>query len=385
MNKDEHLYIAGPLVFYVNGLKMWDAWKLEAEYHGFNVALPNDHKLDFEAGNKRSLSSAIFRNCRDSMNQSTGIIANLETYRGFMPDGGTVFEIGMAYGKDAKCYAYTKDKRTEGLKYMASTYQGQQLVDLDGRPLPNRELAFGPCLVGACKIVEGSFSDALQLLRIDLEEASKLKAQGKTQSQKAHGSTLAPHKQPVVYLAGFERYDPKAQEIYAQLKAICAAHGLSAISPCDDAPGIPRIQSDDVIEMAYNRFDHYQQHVRNCDLILANLNPYHGFEPNDDVSFECGMAFQLGKKLFAYRDDLTIMMDHIPNDHDPITARDINGLNVENFDSPVNLMFGASFEIFDGSFEEVVKKTVEALHHPHHREDLVPAIQSQTHQGVSHE
>lgn len=375
MIKDESLYIAGPLCFYVNGLSMWHSWRKEAEFYGFTVSLPNDVKPEFEEGNKRSLSAAIFRNCRDSINKTTGIIANLENYRGSVPDGGTIFEVGMAYGKGCKCYAYTRDKRTEGVKYAPARYEGDKLYDLDGRVLPHKELPFGPCIVGACKIVEGSFSDALQAYRNDLEEESKLKANRNVKVTKtAPAVTMPCADKPIVYLAGFERYDNDAAEKYAAMKEICQKHGLIAITPMDSAPGVPDIETDDVYEKAYNLFDRYQQHVRNCDVILANLNDYHGFEPNDDVAFECGMAFQLGKKLFGYMDDIGPMVNRIPSGGEEAGFRDVNGMNVENFEAPLNLMFGASYQLFDGSFEDVVKKTAEALKNPVQRDDLVPAI-----------
>lgn len=35
--------------------------------------------------------------------------------------------------------------------------------------------------------------------------------------------------------------------------------------------------------------------------------------------------------------------------------RDMNGCSVENFDYPVNLMFGSSMEILEGRFEDVIE------------------------------
>ncbi|NTW90487.1 MAG: hypothetical protein HGA35_00895, partial [Erysipelotrichaceae bacterium] len=61
MIKDESLYIAGPLCFYKNGYGMWDALKKEAEFYGFTVALPNNNVLEYEEGNKRQFSAAIFK------------------------------------------------------------------------------------------------------------------------------------------------------------------------------------------------------------------------------------------------------------------------------------------------------------------------------------
>jgi len=97
-------------------------------------------------------------------------------------------------------------------------------------------------------------------------------------------------------------------------------------------------------------------------------------EPNDDVSFECGMAFQLGKKCFGYVKENKPMIELVPNKGKEFEYRDANDMNVEDFESPLNLMFGASFTLFDGSFEEVVKKVSEALVDFKLRDDLVPAI-----------
>lgn len=375
MNKDESLYIAGPLCFYKNGYGMWHALRKEAEFNGFKVALPNENVLDYEEGNKRQFSAAIFKNCRDSMNQTTCIIANLENYRGLVPDGGTVYEMGMAYGKGAKLYGFTRDKRPARMKFGLGQYKGNDIYDLDGRVLAHKEIPFGPCIVGSTKIIEGSFTDALKYFMADIEEESKLKANRNVFIMDADPqATVLPEDKPRVYLSSFERYDNDAKEKFEVMKKICAKYGLIAISPLDDAPMVEKVESDDPYEMAYNQFDHYQQHVRNCDLILANLNDYHGYEPNDDVSFECGMAFQLGKKCFGYLKEVKPMIDLVPNKGKDLEYRDVNDMNVEDFENPLNLMFGASFTLFDGSFEEVIKKVSEALVDFKLADDLVPAI-----------
>ena len=68
--------------------------------------------------------------------------------------------------------------------------------------------------------------------------------------------------------------------------------GFDAIFPTDAAPGVPVLQQNgSLYAKAYNLFDHYQQHVRNCDIIFADLENYQdGYEPQDDVAFEAGMA-----------------------------------------------------------------------------------------------
>lgn len=375
MIKDESLYIAGPLCFYKNGYGMWDALKKEAEFYGFTVALPNNNVLEYEEGNKRQFSAAIFKNCRDSINKTTCLIVNLENYRGLVPDGGSVYEIGMAYAKGAKLYGFTRDKRPARMKYGHGKYVGNDIIDLDGRKLAHKDLAFGPCIVGSTKIVEGKFGDALQMFMTDIEEDSKLKASRNVFVLDADPQvTVEPSDKPRVYLSTFERYDNDAKEKLESMKKICEKYGFIGISPLDDAPMVERINSDDVMEMAYNQFDHFQQHVRNCDIILANLNNYHGYEPNDDVSFECGMAFQLGKKCFGYLDEVKPMIDLVPNRGEAFEYRDLNDMNVENFANPLNLMFGASFTLFEGKFEEAIKQMAEVLVDFKLADDLVPPV-----------
>ncbi len=375
MIKDESLYIAGPLCFYKNGYGMWDALKKEAEFYGFTVALPNNNVLEYEEGNKRQFSAAIFKNCRDSINKTTCLIVNLENYRGLVPDGGSVYEMGMAYAKGAKLYGFTRDKRPARMKYGHGKYVGNDIIDLDGRKLAHKDLAFGPCIVGSTKIVEGKFGDALQMFMTDIEEDSKLKASRNVFVLDADPQvTVEPSDKPRVYLSTFERYDNDAKEKLESMKKICEKYGFIGISPLDDAPMVERINSDDVMEMAYNQFDHFQQHVRNCDIILANLNNYHGYEPNDDVSFECGMAFQLGKKCFGYLDEVKPMIDLVPNRGEAFEYRDLNDMNVENFANPLNLMFGASFTLFEGKFEEAIKQMAEVLVDFKLADDLVPPV-----------
>lgn len=362
MIKDEAIYIAGPLCFQERGGKLWDSFVLEAEYYGFAVTLPNKNQLQFEEGNKRSLSDAIFGNCRDSINKSTGIIVNLENYRGFQPDGGSIYELGMAYGHDCRCYAFTRDKRTMGVKYAEGKYVGDGFLDSRGKQLPNMDLPFSPCIVGSCKIVEGGFSDALHLYMVDMEEESKNKTRrGACSDEPKREKTIKSDGRPVIYLAGRFRYDDDAKARYDEMKKICEKYGFRAFAPTDVCEGVPDVESEDRYARVYNLFDRFQQHVRNCDIILADLNDTYGYEPDSDVAFECGMAFQLGKKLFGYMDNIGPMIDRIPCKPRGDKMTDANGMDVENFEAPINLMFGSSYKLLDGSFEEVVKKVADSL------------------------
>ena len=60
-------------------------------------------------------------------------------------------------------------------------------------------------------------------------------------------------------------------------------------------------------------FHRYQQHVRDAISSWQTTNDFRGYEPSNDVSFECGMGYQLGKKLFGYMRDTTPCRSASPN------------------------------------------------------------------------
>lgn len=399
MFQEEKIYIAGPECFYTGGHQMLAAMRTRAESFGFGVSLPNDHPLDLGNENLQKRADSIFEDLKNVMLETTVIIADLEAFRGSEPDGGTVYELGMAYAKGARCLGYTRDKRPLVWKDQKYVLDHGIVRDEHGKPAPYKELPFSPCVIGSTKIVEGDFDDCLKMLRTDLEETYKIRglsvgengaggakgakgAEGAKGVEGAEGAKRAEcvegakevegaegvegaqeaketGKRPRVYLAGWERYDEKALAIYDRMKEICARHGLLAIAPTDWAHGVTKIESSEPFTVAANLFDNYQQHVRDCDAILANLNDYRGCEPSNDVAFECGMAFQLGKKLYGYMDDKRVMKDKIPHQGEENGYRDMAGAGVENFDYPINLMFSSSMKIWEGTFEAIVAKVAE--------------------------
>ena len=356
MKKEEYIYIAGPECFYTGGPEQLDVMRRLSETYGFHASLPNDTPLKLDHADLRRNADTIFKNCADSMNSSTAIICDLEFYRGAEVDGGSIYEIGMAYARGIRCYGYTRDKRDMKWKYQGLELRDGIPYDRKGRVLPYWNLPFSPNVIGSTKIIEGDYADCFRAMRTDIEEERKHAAARGQKAQRFTERTLSGVGASVIFLSGPERYDLDAEKKYEAMKELCRAHGLYPITPIDPAPGVPEIESDDPYTRAYNTFDRNQQHVRNCDILLANLNDFHGWEPESDTSFECGMAFQLGKKLYAYMDDTTRMRDRVPNLGEQHEWRDICGCNAENFDYPLNLMFSSSMKIFEGKFEAIIER-----------------------------
>lgn len=86
------------------------------------------------------------------------------------------------------------------------------------------------------------------------------------------------------------------------------------------------------------------------------MNNFRSWEPESDSSFECSMAFQHGKKLYCYMDDISIMRERVPNLGPDFGWRDICGCNAENFNYSLSLIFVSSvYNIIDCVYKVVDK------------------------------
>lgn len=388
--KKEAIYIAGPECFYTYGYEALGAMRKRAESLGFSVTLPNDDPLDMGNPDPRKRADSIFDNLKTVMQRTTAVIADLEAYRGPEPDAGTVYELGMAWAKGARCYGYTRDKRSLQTKNQGVRISSNGLLDEKGRSMPYPELPFSPCIIGSTKIVEGDFDDCLRIYETDMEEKWKREGMRKpypgfheTNVEGDYNGKIAKTascvndqttaacaglRRPVIYLSDTVRYLPNSKKRYEMMRMTLENMGFDVLTPDDPLPeesSLQRVNGDSGEENAYVRaarlFDRWQQHIRDCDIILADLNDFRGYEVSTDVGFECGMAFWLGKKLAGYMDSTSPMVRRVPSFGPDREYRDQTGSNVENFNYPLNLMFACSMDITEGNYEDAALKIMQKM------------------------
>ena len=132
-----------------------------------------------------------------------------------------------------------------------------------------------------------------------------------------------------VYLAGPDVFRPDALAWAAAARELLAAHGQQALIPLDGdevtASGIYRAN----LEM-----------IGSADAVLANLNAFRGVEPDSGTCFEVGYAVARGKTVIGYLADGRVLKDKVGRDGQTMLAAD--GLRVEDFDLPLNLMLAMS-------------------------------------------
>ena len=166
---------------------------------------------------------------------------------------------------------------------------------------------------------------------------------------------------PKAYLAGTEIFYPDSKQTQEKYHALCEKYGIIGFYPEDVAPEDEYkeyVKKDDSLhEMEMQLFTHDLKHIKRTDIIIANLNDYRGNEPDSGTAVECGMAWGYGHRCFAFIDDARPMPQRfkgVKKVREDGAVTDKDGANLEDFDSPLNLMF-CDFTVFEGEFEDALK------------------------------
>ncbi|MGT2427135.1 nucleoside 2-deoxyribosyltransferase [Amnibacterium kyonggiense] len=164
-----------------------------------------------------------------------------------------------------------------------------------------------------------------------------------------------------LYLAGPEVFLPNAAEVVDEQRRICRAHGLTPISPLDkgDGPGDRTVSRQDRI------FAGNIALIRSADAIVANIRPFRGPDPDAGTAFEVGYAHALGKPVYLWAEDLASNRERVERHLGPLHHRadgmlaDRDGLLVEDFGGPVNLMLVSPATVVLGPFEACVRRVAD--------------------------
>lgn len=110
-----------------------------------------------------------------------------------------------------------------------------------------------------------------------------------------------------IYLAGPDVFEKDAVQQGKELKRLCYQYGFEGLFPLDNeikTEGTP-------YEVAKAIRDANIRLIHDADIILANLNPFRGLEPDSGTIYEVGYATALGKKVYAYAEDRRPMIERI--------------------------------------------------------------------------
>ena len=145
-----------------------------------------------------------------------------------------------------------------------------------------------------------------------------------------------------IYLAGPDVFCPDPLARAATLKAICARHGLTGISPLDPIVDMPAAWL--ALPLARRIALCNETHIRAADAVVANLTPFRG--PSADVGtvFEIGFMRALDRPVFGWTNAGATFLARTLGFVGAATPaedggwRDNEGMLLEAFDMHDNLM-----------------------------------------------
>lgn len=156
-----------------------------------------------------------------------------------------------------------------------------------------------------------------------------------------------------IYLAGFDVFRADALAQGQALKALCREYGYEGLYPLDNASpaGLSARARADWI---------YRQNValiRRADLVMANLNPFRGAEPDSGTAFEVGYAVALGKPVWGYLGDARPLIEQVPGQRAADGRQvDAQGYIIEDFGLPLNLMLACGARWVQGDARACLRR-----------------------------
>lgn len=139
-----------------------------------------------------------------------------------------------------------------------------------------------------------------------------------------------------IYLAGPDVFEPDAIAVGEKLKKLAAQHGFIGLFPLDnviDTQGSPHDVAR-AIRAANIKL------IESADIVMANLNPFRGLEPDSGTVFEVGYATALGKQVYGYCEDCREMIVRIREKQQLEASASMckDGKAIEDFGLSHNLM-----------------------------------------------
>jgi len=152
-----------------------------------------------------------------------------------------------------------------------------------------------------------------------------------------------------IYLAGPDVFRPDALAWAEEARRACHAAGHSALVPLDG-----------VETTAAGIYYANIGLIRAADAVIANLNPFRGCEPDSGTCVEVGFALALGKPVLGYLSieegttERVARLAGAPLEIRDGRAVDRDGLFVEDFGLPLNLMLAVPVRLVVGGLDEAL-------------------------------
>ena len=151
-----------------------------------------------------------------------------------------------------------------------------------------------------------------------------------------------------LYIAGPDVFRPESAVWADEARTLCRQAGHEALIPLDG-----------VENTAAGIFHANIAQIRLADAVLANLNPFRGCEPDSGTCVEVGFALALGKPVIGYVDSLKSTVERVRSRQGSVVLLngrpvDADGLHIEDFGLPLNLMLAVPVPAGAGGLAEAL-------------------------------
>jgi len=159
-----------------------------------------------------------------------------------------------------------------------------------------------------------------------------------------------------IYLAGYDVFRADALEYGEHLRQACLRHGFEGLYPLDNAAP-PELSGRALAQWICEANTGL---LRRADMVMANLNPFRGAEPDSGTVFEVGYAAALGKPVWVYTASGASLIEQVATGRDGARAVDAQGYTVEDFGLNLNLMIACSAQVVVGDAEDCLRRMADA-------------------------
>lgn len=165
-----------------------------------------------------------------------------------------------------------------------------------------------------------------------------------------------------IYLAGPDVFREDAIKHFETLKELCIKWGFFGLAPLDNTI---EISTDKLNTTEHSKaiFISNVYLIKECDIILANLEPFRGACIDDGTAWEIGCGYALDKKIWGYSSFSNLSLRAVTNIMFDINRQEEFPL-IEEFGNTVNLMISDSIKKSGG---EIFKTFEECLQNMHER------------------
>lgn len=152
-----------------------------------------------------------------------------------------------------------------------------------------------------------------------------------------------------IYIAGPDVFFQNFSEHFDEIREKCSERGHTALIPIDN-----------VCESSEEIFEANVKMIQSCDVVIANLMPFRGKEPDSGTVWECGYAHGLGIPVIGYT-TIKDWEDHISDGGTNFDWKDEleasvckEGYIIEDFGLRQNLMIAHSIDNICDTFDQAL-------------------------------